>query len=173
MAGDAEDLPFDDASFDGVLSTCGVQFAPRHEVVAKELARVCRPGGRIVLCNWTTDGMIGELFKLMGRYLPKPPDFASSPALWGDEDHVRSLFDGLGVELSFARRSCDIPFDTAEEYASYFETHYGPTLKAKQALEPEGKWDELRDEWLQLVERFIEPGRGVVQDYWVITGRRD
>ena len=156
----------------GVLSTCGVQFAPRHEVVAKELARVCRPGGRIVLCNWTTDGMIGELFKLMGRYLPKPPDFASSPALWGDEDHVRSLFDGLGVELAFERRSCDIPFETAEEYAAYFETHYGPTLKAKQALEPEGKWDELRDEWLQLVERFIEPGRGVVQDYWVITGRR-
>ena len=67
----------------------------------------------------------------------------------------------------------DIPFETAEEYAASFENHYGPTLKAKQALEPEGKWDELRDEWLQLVERFIEPGRGVVQDYWVITGRRD
>ena len=172
VEGDAEDLPFDDASCDRVLSTSGVQFAPRHKVVAEELARVCRPGGLMVLCNWRSTGMIGELFKLMGRYLPPPPDFATSPALWGDENHVRSLFDGLGVELSFEQRSCDIPFDSPEEYAQYFEVHYGPTLKAKQALEPEGRWEQLRGEWLELIGRFFEPARGVVQDYWVITGRR-
>lgn len=173
VAGDAEDMPFDDASFDRVLSTCGVQFAPRHRVVARELVRVCRPGGLIVLCNWTTDGMIGELFKLMGRYLPPPPDFASSPALWGDEAHVRSLFDGLGVELSFERRSSIVPFESAEEYARHFETHYGPTIKAKQALASEGRWEGLRVEWLGLIERFLLSGSGVVQDYLLITGRRD
>jgi SAM-dependent methyltransferase len=172
VAGDAEDMPFDDASFDRLLSTCGVQFAPRHEMVARELVRVCRPSGLIVICNWTADGMIGELFKLMGRYMPPPPDFASSPALWGDESHVRSLFDGLGVELSFEPRSSVIPFESAEEYAAHFETYYGPTLMAKQALEPDGRWEELRGEWLQLIERFLQPGSGVVQDYFVITGRR-
>lgn len=170
-AGDAEEMPFADASFDRVLSTCGVQFAPRHAQTAAELRRVCRPGGLIVLCNWTAGGMIGELFKLMGRYLPPPPAFASSPALWGDEQHVRSLFDGLGVELSFEQRSSIIPFATADEYARHFESYYGPTLKARQALEPAGRWDDLRGEWLALIERFLQPGGGVVQDYFVIRGR--
>jgi SAM-dependent methyltransferase len=172
VEGDAEDLPYDDASFDRVLSAIGIQFAPRHEVVAKELARVCRPGGLIVLGNWSADGMIGEMFKLMGGYLPKPPDFVSSPALWGDEDHVRGLFDGLGVELSFDRRTCVVPFESAEENVEVFEAKYGPTIKAKEALEPEGKWDELRQKWLELIERNFEPGKGVAQDYFIITGRR-
>jgi SAM-dependent methyltransferase len=172
VAGDAEAMPFDDASFDRLLSTCGVQFAPRHELVARELARLCRPGGLIVLCNWTADGMIGELFGLMGRYLPPPPEFASSPGLWGDQDHVRSLFDGLGVELSFESRSSVVPFESAEDYARHFEAYYGPTIKAKQVLDPDGRWEELRGEWLQLIERFMRPGSGVVQDYFVITGRR-
>lgn len=172
VAGDAEDLPFEDASFDRVLSAIGVQFAPRHQVAAQELARVCKPGGLIVLANWTSDGKIGELFKLMGRYMPKPPDFVSSPALWGDEEHVRGLFEGLGVELSFERRSCLVALPSAEEYVGYFESHYGPTIKAKQALEPDGKWDELRTEWLELAERFLKPGEGVVQDYFVIKGSR-
>ena len=79
VEGDAEDLPFEDDRFDRVLSTFGVQFAPRHEVVARELARVCRPGGRIGLVSWTPQGQIGELFKIMGRYLPAPPDYASPP----------------------------------------------------------------------------------------------
>src|SRR5688500_9762655 len=87
LEGDAEALPFDDESFDAVLSVFGVQFAPRHEVVAEELARVTRPGGRIGLVNWTPSGLIGELFKIMGRYLPAPPDYASPPPRWGDEEH--------------------------------------------------------------------------------------
>src|SRR5215216_6273752 len=103
VEGDAEDLPFEDERFDRVLSAFGVQFAPRHEVVAQELARVCRPGGRIGLVNWTPEGQVGELFKVMGRYLPPPPDFASAPALWGDEEHVRGLFDGTGIDLEFTR----------------------------------------------------------------------
>ena len=103
VEGDAEDLPFGDESFDAVLSVFGVQFAPRHEQTAVELARVTRPGGRIGLVNWTPGGLIGELFKIMGAYLPKPPEYASSPPLWGSEDHVRGLFAGSSVEFEFAR----------------------------------------------------------------------
>ena len=103
VEGDAEHLPFEDASFDRVLSAFGVQFARRHAIVARELVRVCRPGGRIGLVNWTPSGQVGELFRIVGRYLPAPPAFASSPALWGDAAHVRALFAGTGVELEFAR----------------------------------------------------------------------
>ena len=85
VEGDAEELPYEDESFDRVLSAFGVQFAPRHEIVAHELADVTRPGGRIGLVNWTPEGAIGELFKIMGRYLPPPPEFASAPPLWGSE----------------------------------------------------------------------------------------
>src|SRR5919109_1553354 len=89
VEGDAEQLPFEDASFDVVLSAFGIQFAPRHEIVAQELARVCRPGGRIGLVSWTPGGQIGELFKIMGAYMPAPPEYASPPPLWGSEEHVQ------------------------------------------------------------------------------------
>jgi SAM-dependent methyltransferase len=83
IEGDAEALPFEDARFDRVLSVVGIQFAPRHQVVADELVRVCRPGGAIGLVNWTPEGLIGRMFKILGRYMPKPPEFASPPPLWG------------------------------------------------------------------------------------------
>jgi len=174
VQGDAEDLPFGDGSFHRVLSTCGIQFAPRHEVVARELVRVCRPAGAIVLCNWTADGMIGELFKLIGSYLPAPPSFASSPALWGDQDHVRVLFAAAAAEPSFERRTAAIPFASPEAYVDFFEANYGPTIKAREALEPQGRWAELRAEIVELARRFHRSdGGGVLdQDYFVITVRR-
>src|SRR5918992_4622197 len=132
IEGDAEALPFEDNRFDRVLSTFGVQFAPRHEVVARELARVCRPGGRIGLVSWTPQGQIGELFKIMGRYMPAPPDYASPPPLWGSEEHVRSLFASTGVEFEFARGLNPWRYDSAEDYVAFMETHYGPTLKARE-----------------------------------------
>src|SRR6266568_355798 len=108
VEGDAEDLPFPDGSFDVVLSTFGVMFAPRHEVAAGELARVLRPGGRMGLTNWTADGVVGQMFRTMGSYLPAPPPVASGPpVLWGSEQHVRQLFAGTGVELSFAREATE------------------------------------------------------------------
>src|SRR5204862_6314103 len=88
---DAEALPFEDASFDAVVSTFGVMFAPDHATSASELLRVCRPGGRIGLANWTPEGFIGQLFKTLGRHVP-PPAGALPPSLWGTEAHVRSLF---------------------------------------------------------------------------------
>ena len=174
VEGDAEDLPFEDERFDRVLSAFGVQFAPRHEIVAQELARVCRPGGLIGVVNWTPQGQIGELFKIMGRYMPPPPDFASPPPLWGSEEHVRELFGGA-VELEFARGRNPWRFDSAEHYVVFMETHYGPTLKARERLTPEGRWEECRDEILAMVERRNEATDGsllMYAEYLVAVGRK-
>jgi SAM-dependent methyltransferase len=175
VEGDAEDLPFEDESFDRVLSAFGVQFAPRHAVVARELARVCRPGGRIGLVNWTPEGQIGELFKIMGRYLPAPPDYASPPPLWGSEDHVRELFAGTPVELEFARGLNPWRFESPEHYVTFMETHYGPTLKARERLTAEGRWEECRDEILAMAERRNEATDGSLlmhAEYLVTVGRK-
>jgi SAM-dependent methyltransferase len=160
VEGDAEELPFEDESFDRVLSAFGVQFAPRHQVVAHELVRVCRPGGRIGLVNWTPQGQVGELFSIMGRHLPAPPKFASPTPLWGDEEHVRGLFAGAGVELEFARGHNPWRFASPEHYVSFFETRYGPTLKARERLSAEGGWDECRKELLAMAERRNEATDG-------------
>ena len=160
VEGDAEALPFPDDSFDRVVSAFGVQFAPRHEVVARELARVARPGGRIGLVSWTPTGQVGELFKVMGRYLPAPPEFASPPPLWGDEDHVRRIFEGTGVEWEFARGHNPWRFDSVEAYVQFMETHYGPTLKARERLTAEGTWDQCRAEIAALAERYNEATDG-------------
>jgi SAM-dependent methyltransferase len=175
VEGDAEDLPFDDDRFDHVLSTFGVQFAPRHAVVARELARVCRPGGVIGLINWTPEGQIGELFKIMGRYLPAPPDYASPPPLWGSEEHVRGLFAGSGVELEFARGLNPWRFDSPEHWVVFMETHYGPTLKARERLTGEGRWEECRGEILAMAERRNEATDGsllIGGEYLVTIGRK-
>ncbi len=164
IVGDAEELPFGDASFDRVLSAIGIQFAPRHEVVTAELVRVCRPGGRIALANWARPGMIGRLFTLMGSYLPAPPAFASPPTLWGDEGHVRSLFAEHGLEPRFIPQTMTMGFPTPEDYTAYFETNYGPTMLAKQVVGT--RWPALRADLVKLAEEFHD-GTGVVQDYTI------
>ena len=175
VEGDAEELPYGEASFDRVYSVFGVQFAPRHEVVAKELARVCRPGGRIGLVNWTPAGAIGELFKIMGAYMPPPPEFASPPPKWGDEEHVRSLFEGTGVELEFATGNNPWRFDAADEWVSFMESVYGPTIKAREKLSGDGRWEECRAEVLAMAERRNEDTDGsflMPAEYLVIDGRK-
>jgi SAM-dependent methyltransferase len=175
VEGDAEDLPFEDESFDRVLSAFGVQFAPRHEVVARELARVCRPGGRIGLVNWTPEGQVGELFKIMGRYLPPPPAYASPPPLWGSEEHVRNLFRDGPIELEFARGTNPWRFDSAEHYVVFMESYYGPTVKARERLTAEGRWEECRGEILAMVERRNEATDGSLlmnAEYLVAVGRK-
>jgi SAM-dependent methyltransferase len=175
VEGDAEALPFGDDSFDAVLSIFGIQFAPRHDVTAHELARVLRPGGRIGLVNWTPDGLIGELFRIMGRYMPAPPAYASSPPLWGSEQHVRALFAGTGVEFEFHRGHNPWRYDSAEQFVEFFETNYGPTLKARERLMAEGRWDECRDEMLAMAERHNEAGDGSLlmqAEYLVAVGTK-
>ncbi len=153
VQGDAEALPFTDGSFDSVTSVFGVQFTPRHQVTADELVRVCRPGGTIGLVNWTPEGLIGEMFQIMGRYMPPSPAFATAPPLWGDEDHVRELFALHDVNLSFTRGSNLFAFDSVAAYQTFFEQHYGPTIKAQEKLAPEGRWEECRAELRELYER--------------------
>jgi SAM-dependent methyltransferase len=160
IEGDAERLPFAAGSFDRVLSAFGVQFAPRHQLVADELVRVLRPGGLIAVVNWTPEGLIGELFRIMGAYLPAPPDYASPPPLWGDEDHVRELFAGAPVELEFARGHNPWRFDSPEHWVAFMETRYGPTVKARERLTAEGRWADLRAELLALAERHNDHADG-------------
>ena len=113
VEGDAEELPYKDEVVRPRLSAFGVQFAPRHQIVAQELAGVTRQGGRIGLVNWTPEGLIGQLFKIMGAYMPAPPAFASPPPLWGSESHVRNLFRETPVVLEFARGTNPWRFESA------------------------------------------------------------
>jgi SAM-dependent methyltransferase len=151
--GDAEALPFADGSFDSVTSVFGVQFTPRHQVTADQLVRVCRPGGAIGLVNWTPEGLIGEMFQVMGRYLPPPPAFATAPPRWGDEHHVRELFARHDVTLSFTRGLNLFAFESVDAYQAFFEERYGPTIKAQERLVPEGRWAECRAELRELYDR--------------------
>jgi SAM-dependent methyltransferase len=174
IEGDAEALPFDDASFDRVLSVVGIQFAPRHQVVADELVRVCRPGGAIGLVNWTQEGLIGRMFKVMGTYMPKLPEFASPPPLWGSEEHQRSLFGGHDVSLSFERGTNPFVFPSIDEYMTYFEERYGPTIKAKARLTADGTWDQCRAELRSLYEELNSATDGTLHidaEYLVTVGR--
>jgi SAM-dependent methyltransferase len=175
VEGDAEELQFADASFDHVLSVFGVQFAPRHELAAAEMARVCRPGGNVGVVNWTPAGLIGELFTILSGYLPAPPEYASSPPLWGGEEHVQSLFEGTGVELEFAYGSNPWRFDSAEHWVAFLEEHYGPTLKARERLGGEGRWDDCRGEIVAMAERRNAANDGSLllwAEYLVIVGRK-
>jgi hypothetical protein len=122
--------------------------------------RVLRPGGRIALVNWTPQGLIGELFAIMGRCLPAPPDYASPPPLWGDERHVRELFAATGLELEFAHGHNPWRFDSPEHWVAFMETRYGPTVKARERLAADGRWANCRAELVALAERHNQASDG-------------
>jgi SAM-dependent methyltransferase len=149
---DAESLPYGDASFDVVLSTFGVMFTPDQEKAAAEMARVCRPGGRIGLANWTPSSFIGELFKLLGRYLPPPPGLRS-PALWGTEERLRELFGHRLDSITIERRDFAFRYRSAAHWLEVFRTFYGPMVKAFGALEG-AKQESLAADLIALAERF-------------------
>jgi ubiquinone/menaquinone biosynthesis C-methylase UbiE len=132
---DAEALPYADASFDVVLSTFGVMFAPDHEQAAREMMRVCKPSGRIALANWTPTGFIGQLFRTVGAYVPPPPG-VTSPVLWGTDAHVRHLFpDATSIEHTV--RTFQFRYESPEHWVDTFRTYYGPVHKAFAALDEE------------------------------------
>jgi len=160
IEGDAEDLPFDDDSFPIISSVFGVIFAPRSAVVAGEMVRVCKPGGRFALTAWTPEGMNGKLFEVMGAHMPPPPPGIDPPIRWGNEDFVSSLFAESGAELSFGRHDVVFTADSVEEWVQYNERVLGPLLFAKQALEPEGKWDALRADLVAHYESFNKADDG-------------
>lgn len=132
--GDAEALPYPDASFDVVMSLIGSMFAPRPELVASEMIRVCRPGGRIIMGNWTPDGHVGQMFKVIGKHLPPP--FFPSPLLWGQEAAVRARFGEAVRNLAITRHLYPFayPFGPAK-VAEFFAEYYGPTNRGYASLD--------------------------------------
>ena len=125
-------------------------FAPRQDVAAAELVRVARPGGSIVVAAWTPDGMVGRLFSTSARYLPPPPEGFVPPVMWGIEDHVRGLFAASGAELSFELRTVTCEGESVEVWVEHDEQILGPSVMAKAALEPQGRYDELRRDVVDL-----------------------
>ena len=149
---DAENLPYADASFDVVLSTFGVMFTPNQERAASELARVCRSGGRIGLANWTPSGFIGELFKLIGRYIP-PPSGVKSPSLWGTEERLRELFDANVGTLQAVRQNFVFRYRSPQHWLDTFRTYYGPVQKVFNAVGA-AQQEALAADLIRLVQRF-------------------
>ncbi|HEY1652242.1 MAG TPA: methyltransferase domain-containing protein [Acidimicrobiales bacterium] len=132
---DAEALPFDDDEFDVVFSCVGVMFAPHHQTAADELARVCRPGGRIGLLSWTPDGFIGQMLATMKPYAPPLPPGAQPPPLWGNEDHVRELFGERVTDVHVRRQAVTVDnFADPEVFRDYFKSHYGPTIATYRGI---------------------------------------
>ena len=149
---DAEALPFADGAFDVVLSTFGAMFTPQHKRPAHEMLRVLRPSGRIGLANWTPEGFIGQLFKVIGAYLP-PPAGLKSPALWGTEPHIVELFGPQTVDIRCTRKTFNFRYASGAHWLQVFRDFYGPTLKAFAALDAAGRAGLERD-ILALLERF-------------------
>jgi SAM-dependent methyltransferase len=167
VQGDAEELPFEDESFDVVLSTFGCMFAPRHSVTAHELARVLRPGGRLGLTTWTPEGAVGTFSATIGPYLPPPSPLAEPPSLWGVETHVEGLFTGTGIKLDFERGVVTPePFESTNAALEFVATKFGPMIMARQFTEASGRWPELRAELAALYDRD-EP-----MEYLLVLGRK-
>jgi SAM-dependent methyltransferase len=149
---DAENLPYKDYSFDVVMSTFGVMFTPDQDKAAAEMARSCKPGGRIGLANWTPGSFIGELFKLMGKYLP-PAAGVKSPALWGTEARLREIFGKRLDSISIEHKDFVFRYHSAAHWLEVFRTYYGPMHKSFAALDTD-KQESLATDLVALAERF-------------------
>jgi len=149
---DAENLPFADRSFDVVLSTFGVMFTPEHERAARELLRVTRSAGRIGLANWTPEGFIGGLFRLVATFVA-PPAGIQSPALWGSEPHIARLFGAHAADIRCARRHFNFRYRSAQHWIEVFRNFYGPTHKAYATLDAAQQL-RLTEALAQLLERL-------------------
>jgi SAM-dependent methyltransferase len=172
LQGDAEELPFEDASFDAIVSTCGVMFASRPEAAAKEMGRIVRPGGRIAITTWTSDGNLFKMFQVMKAYMPAPPSPAPpSPFEWGNTDRIRQLL-GEEFELKFERAVSYYREASAEAAWDTFSTSYGPTKALADSLEPSRR-ELLRADFIAFHGGFPTPlGICVPREYWLTVGIR-
>ena len=155
--GDAEEIPFPDASFDYVLSTLGAMFAPDQEKTASELLRVCKPGGKIGMANFTPDGFARELFKLAAKYQPPPPAGLKPPFLWGTEGRLRELLGDGVSSLEIQRRTFVFRYPSPRFYVELSRVHVGFMREVLEGLD-ESKQDALLGEWADLVHRFNRSG---------------
>jgi len=157
---DAEALGFADATFDVVVSTFGVMFTPDQDKAAAELTRVCKPGGKIGLANWTPEGFIGQLFKTLGKYLP-PPAGTKSPALWGTEARIKEMFGACAASIKAERRDFNFRYRSPEHFLDIFKSYYGPMLKAFAALDAANQ-QGLRNDLLALIARMNRADDGTM-----------
>ena len=148
---DAEALPFADASFDVVLSTFGVMFAPNQQQAASELIRVCRPGGKVGLANWTPESFIGQVFKTIGKYVPPAPGM-KSPALWGRKAHLDAMFASKAA-VAAQSKTFALRYKSPKHWVEIFRGYYGPVLKAFAAIDPDAR-EALEAELYALLEKF-------------------
>jgi SAM-dependent methyltransferase len=173
---DAEALPFADDEFDVVMSCLGVMFAPRHQVSAGELVRVCRPGGSIGLLSWTPEGFIGQMLATMKPYAAAPPPGALPPPLWGDPDHVRSLLGDRVAGASAERRTVTVDFFARpEDFRDYFKVRYGPTVAAYRAIADDAERTAALDRDLADLARRHDRGNGrtvMEWEYLLFTARK-
>jgi SAM-dependent methyltransferase len=173
---DAENLPFEDESFDVVMSSIGAMFAPDHEKVASELVRVCRKGGTIGMLNWTPEGMIGDLFKTMRPFAPPSPPGAQPPPLWGSEGHLRRLFGHRVEWRMLERQDLEISaFEKPTDYAEHFKAYYGPTIAVRTNAEKmgqEGDLDAALEEFCHRWNRGSDDKAHFKQEYVLAVGIR-
>jgi len=173
---DAEHLPFEDDSYDVVMSAIGVMFAPHHQVAADELVRVCRPGGTIAVLSWTPEGMIGALFRTLKPFAPAPPPGAQPPPLWGSEEHLEGLL-GERVQLSTLRREAleVTAFARPHDYAAHFTAYYGPTIAARANAAQDGREHQLDAALDALCEQWDRGSPGAARfemEYLVAVGTK-
>lgn len=171
---DAEALPYDDATFDAVISCVGVMFAPHHQQAADELVRVCRPGGRIGLLSWTPEGFIGQMFATLKPYAPAPPPGVQPPPLWGSEDHVRELLGDRVDEVSATRHRLRVDrFASAGEFREFFKARYGPTIAVYKANAADPERVAALDRDLDgLADRYGAASGVMEWEYLLFTARR-
>jgi len=174
VVGDAENLPFEDASFDAVISALGVMFAPNHERAASELVRVCRPGGIVAIASWSPEGFVGRMFRTIGRHVP-PPAGVKPPPLWGSEEHVRALLGDRVDDLRAEQHTMSQRFRSPQEFVDLFRDFYGPIVKAFEALDDAGK-ESLEAELLELAREFDRRKDGgaiaIEAEYLVVIATR-
>lgn len=171
--GDCEQLELDDAAYNRVSSTCGIMFAPDHAATAYELARVVAPGGRIALANWTPDGGVGELFKMMAPFLPMPPPDAGNPLAWGREEVVRELLDDA-FELDIEECVSTLNVPTGEDCWQLFSSSFGPTKTAAEALDDDRR-EQFHQTWVDFFDSRYRSDGGAVSDpreYLLVVGTR-
>jgi SAM-dependent methyltransferase len=173
---DAENLPFDDGSYDVVMSSIGAMFAPRHQDVADELVRVCKPEGTVGLLSWTPEGMIGALFRTMGPFAPPPPPGAQPPPLWGSEEHLRELFGGRVEWGTLERDNLEITaFERPRDWGEHFKERYGPTIVARRNAVNNGQeaeFDEALDNFCDEWNLGSSDDARFEQEYLVAVGTR-